>query len=102
MYLAVNISDANAMGRALPDGLEEGDYTAGQGKESEVKSADFYFFDQNGIYITQASVWDSLNGGPVADKDPNNVEYIGKNVLVLENVTEQNPPHVPRYRPQCR
>lgn len=56
MYLAVNISDANAMGRALPDGLEEGDYTAGQGKESEVKSADFYFFDQNGIYITQASV----------------------------------------------
>ncbi len=92
MYLAVNISDANAMGRALPDGLEEGDYTAGQGKESEVKSADFYFFDQNGIYITQASVWDSLNGGPVADKDPNNVEYIGKNVLVLENVTEQNPP----------
>ncbi|MDE6160228.1 MAG: hypothetical protein K2F77_01075, partial [Muribaculaceae bacterium] len=59
MYLAVNITDANAMGRALED-KNEGDFAQGTPKEHNVATADFFFFDKEGIYVTQARVW---NGG---------------------------------------
>lgn len=90
MYLAVNITDANAMGRALED-KNEGDFAQGTLNEHTVATADFFFFDKEGIYLTQAQVWNDGNEGPAEN---GNVEYLGNNVLVLEGLTEKN---LPKY-----
>ncbi len=90
MYLAVNISDANAMGRELED-KNEGALVPGSVDEHTIKTANFFFFDANGIYLTQASVW---NGGQEGPAEFDNVEYLGNNVLVLEGLTETN---LPKY-----
>lgn len=90
MYLAVNITDANSMGRALEDNTE-GDFVFGTENEHEVSTANFFFFDANGIYLTQAEVW---NGGKPGSPEGDNVEYLGNNVLILEGLTETN---LPKY-----
>lgn len=87
MYLAVNISDANSMSRALEN---DNEWEFKHGDEHTVSSAHFFFFDAKGIYIAQANVWKGDKEG--ADKD--NIEYLGKNVLILEGLTEKN---LPKY-----
>lgn len=88
MYLNVNITDANAVGRA--NGDTEGDYVPST-TEHDVETAHFFFFDADGIYVTQAEVW---NGGKDVDDEKHNVEYLGKNVLVLEGLKEKS---LPKY-----
>lgn len=84
-YLAIDIKDANSMGRALATagitGAEEGDYIYGTADESKVSNAKFYFFDANGYFVTEATVW---TGGTTGTEE--NVELMGDNVLVLRNL----------------
>lgn len=83
-YLAIDIKDANTMGRALAKDINdaaEGDYMYGTGNESVVSNAKFYFFDANGYFVTEATVW---TGGAAGTTE--NIEYIGDNVLVLRNL----------------
>lgn len=86
MYLTVNITDANAMGRATDGGLVPGDP-----KEHVVNTAHFFFFDKNQMFVTEASVW---NGGNSGDFEDHNVEFQSNNVLVLKNLTQKN---LPKY-----
>lgn len=86
MYLAVNISDANSMSRALEN---DNEWDFKHGDEHKVSNANFFFFDAKGIYITQANVWKDDKEG-----DTDNIEYLGKNVLILEGLTEKN---LPKY-----
>lgn len=85
MYLTVNITDASSIGRA-----NEGDLVPSL-IENNVATAHFFFFDDKGIYVAQADVW---NDGSNVDQDSHNVEYIGKNLLVLKGLTQQ---HLPKY-----
>lgn len=88
-YLAVNIQDANSS-RALADNIgdaEEGDYIYGNEDEHAVSNAHFYFYDANGIFVTEANVWTGGNTGTTE-----NIEYIGNNVLVLRNLKQDNLP----------
>lgn len=86
MYLTVNITDASNIGRA-----EEGDYVPST-TENAVSTAHFFFFDDKGIYVAQADVWNGGTQGPAENLD--NVEYIGKNLLVLKGLTQN---HLPKY-----
>lgn len=86
MYLTVNITDANAMGRA-----EEGDLVPGEPEEHAVNTAHFFFFDKDQMFVTEASVWDGGNSG---DFEDHNVEFQSNNVLVLKNLTKKN---LPKY-----
>lgn len=90
MYLAVNLTDA--VSRAADEDLSdknEGDFA--QGSEHDIKSANFFFFDANGVFLLQSEVWNDGKDGP----DENvNVEYLGNNVIVLEGLTENN---LPKY-----
>lgn len=85
-YLAVNIIDATSLTRATSqdDAFEYGV------DEQAVSSADFYFYDADGIFVTQASVWD---GGTSNTADPaQNVEYFGNSVVFLKGLKQTNFP----------
>lgn len=89
-YLAVNIQDANSS-RALADNIgdaEEGDYIYGDAEEHAVANAHFYFYDANGVFVTEANVWTGGSNGTGNE----NIEYIGDNVLVLRNLKQDNLP----------
>lgn len=87
MYLTVNITDANATGRAV-----EGDLVPGDPEEHAVNTAHFFFFDKDQMFVTEASVWDK-NGTDITDEG-SNVEFQSNNVLVLKNLTQKN---LPKY-----
>lgn len=71
--LQVNIKSA--------DSRAEGDeYAYGDADEHEVLNATFFFFDENGIYAGKGEKW---TGG--TDGTTPNVEYLGKNVIVLDD-----------------
>ena len=89
-YLAVNIQDANSS-RALRDNIgdaDEGDYIYGDAEEHAVANAHFYFYDANGVFVTEANVWTGGSNGTGNE----NIEYIGDNVLVLRNLKQDNLP----------
>lgn len=87
MYLNVRISSAGDIGRADA----EGDLKPGDATEHGVTDAYFFFFDKEGYFITQASVWHASDEGPIEN---NNVELTSNNVVVLKNLTEEN---LPKY-----
>lgn len=77
-YLTVRINYANDT-RANDGGLEYG-----SAKEHDIKSADFYFYDEKGVFVSQANVWD---GGTANTNDPTeNIEFKGESVVVLKGL----------------
>ena len=86
MYLTVNITDANTVGRA-----EEGDLVPGDPQEHVVNTAHFFFFDKDKMFVTEANVW---SRGQSGDFEDHNVEFQSNNVLVLKNLTKKN---LPKY-----
>lgn len=90
-YLTVNIMDASSLTRATggdPDSLVNGIHA-----EHEVVSADFYFYDKNGIYVSKANVWrdgkENENHGDVNK----NIEYLGESVVVLKGLKDNTFPN---------
>lgn len=86
-YIAVNISDVNggkhfnAPKRATtPDDFAFGD-------EHAIVNARFFFFDENGVFVTEANVWTGGQDVTPADK---NVEFQGNNVLVLKGIRDKS------------
>ena len=87
-YLTVNISDVGSAGRAVEDGKPaDTGFQFGDADEHAVDNAKFFFFDADGLYVNQASVWQESN----TTQTPN-VEYMGANVLVLKGLTEKTTP----------
>ncbi len=93
-YITVNIKDAdNVMSRATGSEVTPaGDYKNGSADEHLVNSAKFYFFDKRGTFVQEASVWDGGKDNGGHGENGYNVEYIGKNVVVLKGLTETNYP----------
>ncbi len=97
MYLSINIQDANKLltpapaGRAFTDyddtPFAEGDLVWGNLEEHTVNRADFFFFDAKGIFVTSSS-----EAYTFGDGDSQNVEWMGKNQLVLRGLDEENLP----------
>lgn len=83
-YLSINIKDANASGRAVTSTTGDKGFIFGDlANEGKVTSAKFLFYDANGVFVTEANIWDPQGPG---DPDPGNVEYLGKNTLVLNGL----------------
>lgn len=80
-YLNVSIRDANDLTRAGEDATSP-EFTNGTGNEGKVKDAHFYFFNANGIYAGQATIWDGGTPGTEGD----NIELKGNSVVVLDNL----------------
>ncbi len=84
VYLTVSINDANSFGRA------EGEYEDGQGVENTVASARFFFFDDKGLFVTEANVW----AGPGNPDASENIELKSNTQLVLQGLKEKK---LPKY-----
>lgn len=83
-YIAVRIASAPGT-RGSDAGFEYGSEN-----EYAVTSADFYFYDGAGAYVSQAQVW---NGGDANTANPDeNVEFMGNNVVMLKGLTEKTFP----------
>ncbi len=78
-YLTVKIKDVGAQTRAVDDGFEYGTQD-----EYAVSNAYFYFYDEQGLFVSRAEVW---NGGSVGDGTDTNVEFEGSTVIVLKGLT---------------
>lgn len=83
-YLNIRIQSADDATSKAPDGT---DYLYGDGTENAVTNAYFYFYDAAGNYVLTANRWTSGKPGTT-----DNVEYIGDNTVVLENLTGKNYP----------
>lgn len=81
-YINVRLMDAgNAMGRATT-----GNFEYGTADEHTVKSAHFYFYDQNGNFKIEGSAW---NGGTASSgNNATNIEFKSNTVVVLEGLTQ--------------
>lgn len=83
-YVAVKIASEPGT-----KGTDEG-FEYGSADEHAVTSADFYFYDAAGAYVSQAKVW---NGGTENGTNPDeNIEYFGTNVVMLKGLTENTFP----------
>lgn len=82
MYMAVRIGSVDNLSRAGSEFEEtdpkEGSYV--KGDEHAVKSADFFFFDANGIYVAQGNIW---KDGTENTTDEN-IEYDSNVVVMLK------------------
>ncbi len=88
-YMTVNLKDAASLSRATDGGYEEGTGDETIPTANEITTANFYFYDANGLFVTQASVWD---GGTADAANKDNIEFNGSTVIVLRNLTDKNFP----------
>lgn len=86
-YIAVRLSDAGSGTRAT---TTEPGYEYGATAEHTVKNAYFYFFDANGLFVSEGSAW---NGGSASTGSPaGNIEFKSNSVVVLKGLTGKTYP----------
>ena len=75
-YINVRLSDAGSLTRAT-----DGNYEYGTADEQAVQNAYFYFYDANGVFVSEGSAWTegTANEGTPAG----NIEFKSNNVVVL-------------------
>lgn len=92
-YLNITIKSAEdaAGSRAttgeINNGSENVEYIYGDQGENNVTSAHFYFYDEAGKFVLQADKWTNGTTGSTE-----NVEIIGDNTVILENMTGKTYP----------
>ena len=74
-YINVRLADAGSLTRAT-----EGDFEYGI-NEQAVKNAYFYFYDADGVFVTQGDVW--TNGNASVTTPAGNIEFTVFPVLFL-------------------
>lgn len=88
-YMNVRISDVSAGTRASA-GTGDNEFEVST-TEHNVTTVDFYFYDQNGDFLTRANVW---GGGSDVNDEGGNVEFNGNTVVVLKGITDKS---LPKY-----
>lgn len=85
-YMSVRLADVGSVtSRATSPGFEYG--TA---DEHSVKTAHFYFYDGNKVFVAEGSAW---NGGEaVTTPEGGNIEFKSNTVVVLKGLTQKNYP----------
>lgn len=88
-YMAINITDANQLKGRTPSTDPIFEY--GTEKENKALNAHFYFYNKDGVFVTEANIW--TGGTASTDTPAGNIEYKGKNVLVLQGLMAKNMPN---------
>lgn len=87
-YISVRLSDAGSI-QSRATTTDPG-YEYGNDDEHAVANAYFYFYDANGVFVSEGSAW---NGGTNNTADPvENIEFKSSNVVVLKGLTKKNYP----------
>lgn len=86
-FLTVNLKDVGSMmGRSTTSP----GYEYGTQDEHAITTANFFFYDENGVYVSKGSIW--TGGTENTNKPTENVEFQGNNTIVLENLEGKNHP----------
>ncbi len=90
-FVSVRLLDADAESQTRGTA---GNFEYGTDDEDEVSNAWFYFYDEQGTYVCEGSVWD---GGTASDAlgDGNvdkNIEFRSKTVVVLDGLSQRGYP----------
>ncbi len=91
-YMSITISDADALTRGT---TSDPGYEYGSFDEHKVTSAHFYFYDDLGAFVAEASAWDGPDntGNTSTPGTPDgNIEFNAANVVVLTGVEQKNYP----------
>lgn len=87
-YISVRLSDAGSIQSRATS--EDPGYEYGNSDEHSVANAYFYFYDANGVFVSEGSAW---NGGTANEGSPaGNIEFKSSNVVVLKGLTKKNYP----------
>lgn len=86
-YIKVRLSDAGSQTRAT---TSDTGYEYGTETEHNVTNAHFYFYDEDGVFVSEGSAWNE--NGTVSTGDPTNIEFESNNVVVLKGLTKKNYP----------
>lgn len=85
-YINVRLADVGSIGARAT----EGDYEYGSANEHIVNNAHFYFYDANGLFVSEGSAW---NGGTENTNSPiENIEFKGNTIVVLNGLDKKNYP----------
>lgn len=100
LYMAVNIQDAASYGKADNDGDgTDDDADGGYGNlnpteaEHKVNSARFFFFDAQGVFVTEANVWSGYSNENLGGKT-DNIELTSTTMIVLKGLKDKS---LPKY-----
>lgn len=85
-YIKVRLADAGTLTRA-----QEGDFEYGTNEQS-IKNASFYFYDADGVFVTQGDVW--TDGSASTTPPAGNIEFASNNIVVLKGLDKKS---YPRY-----
>ena len=85
-YIKVRLADAGTLTRA-----QEGDFEYGTNEQSR-KNASFYFYDADGVFVTQGDVW--TDGSASTTTPAGNIEFASNNIVVLKGLDKKS---YPRY-----
>ena len=85
-YIKVRLADAGTLTRA-----QEGDFEYGTNEQS-IKNASFYFYDADGVFVTQGDVW--TDGSATTTTPAGNIEFASNNIVVLKGLDKKS---YPRY-----
>ena len=85
-YIKVRLADAGTLTRA-----QEGDLEYGTNEQS-IKNASFYFYDADGVFVTQGDVW--TDGSASTTTPAGNIEFASNNIVVLKGLDKKS---YPRY-----
>lgn len=87
-YISVRLSDAGSIQSRATS--EDPGYEYGSDNEHSVANAYFYFYDENGVFVSEGSAW---NGGNASTGTPaGNIEFKSNTVVVLKGLNEKNYP----------
>ena len=85
-YIKVRLADAGTLTRT-----QEGDFEYGTNEQS-IKNASFYFYDADGVFVTQGDVW--TDGSASTTTPAGNIEFASNNIVVLKGLDKKS---YPRY-----
>ncbi|MCD8291316.1 MAG: Mfa1 family fimbria major subunit [Prevotella sp.] len=85
-YMTVRLCDVGTS--AATTRAKDGNFETSQPGEVGVNNAYFYFFDSEGVFVSEGEVWNGNLGSPKED----NVEFTSDTQVILKGLTEKNYP----------
>lgn len=90
-YISVRLADAGSIYSRATTGNP--DYEYGSSNEHAVKNAYFYFYDANGVFVSEGNAWnDGDSSVPEEGNAAGNIEFRSNTVVVLKGLTRKNYP----------
>ncbi|MCD8298055.1 MAG: fimbria major subunit [Prevotella sp.] len=85
-YMTVRLCDVGASSATTR--AANGNFETSTSVESGVSNAYFYFFDSEGVFVSEGEVWK----GDLAISDKENVDFTSEKQVILKGLTEKNYP----------